>query len=339
MKLLKILLALSLISNANAIESLGYFEGYPTIDTKELSDLSIQDYVNFNEEKCIRNSAEKKYIDVLISTGKVKEVLILGPSTVKSELKEASIKGTIVNFKIQGTQEYKKYNVPVLVQVRKIQSEARPISAAFIGLFTLGILPILSPKEFAQHTVGCSDITAANFVYDANNKRETNVIENIPAESYESKFVIKGLGKEFQSDPSDVYFSIFNANDPFDLEDTLTKRDVKEVKEVIISCISCVNSNAEYKLTANFEELKQALVKRLKDQELAEKRKEIEIENKQKEAAAKYQREKEAKEQLVKNLKEKEQSTKILKAKERCVALGYPTGSDKLNKCVLQLLE
>jgi hypothetical protein len=271
-------------------------------------------------------------------------------SKVNAELKEVTLKNGVINFKLEGTQSYTKYNVPVLLKVTRIASEARPISTTLAGLFTLGLYPILSPKDFAQSVVGCSDITAVNFVYDADNKKTTNTIEKIPVETYESRFLIKGFEKESEFDSSDIFFSIYSKDDPFDLKDIIIKKEVKNVREIIISCLSCTNSEAEFKLAANFEELKQSTIKNIKDEEIATKKKEIEIENKRKEAAAKYQKakeevaqkalkDKEAKEQLTRDLREKEQSAKILKAKEKCIALGYPSGSDKLNKCVLQLLE
>jgi hypothetical protein len=265
-------------------------------------------------------------------------------------LKEINLKNSVINFKHEGMQSYTKYNVPILLKVTRIASEATPISSSLGALFTLGLWPILSPKDFAQSAIGCSDITAVNFVYDANNKKTTNVVENIPVETYESRFLIKGFEKESEFDSNDVFFSTYSSSDTYDLRDILLKRNVKNLREISVLCLSCTNPEAEFKLVSNFEELKQSAIKNIKNEEVAAEKQRVEYEISNRKSAAKFKKEreevaqkalkdKEAKEQLTRDLKEKEQSAKILKAKEKCIALGYPTGSDKLNKCVLQLLE
>jgi hypothetical protein len=341
MKLITIFLILFMFP-VYAIESFDYFYGYPLLRSDEAIDLKKSDYVNQNEERCPNVQAKQTYYDVFIETGKTKEVL-LDSSKVLTKLKEVDLINGILNFKFESKKQYRKYEVPILVKVQKISNEAMPISSAFMGLFTLGLYPILNPKEFAQRTIGCNDNNSVDFVYDANNKKETISTIEMPFDAPENDLVIRGLEQEEK-------FITTYSDHSYDLTNSILQNDIKNITEIRIFCKSCIEPDTEYKLAYNFEEFKEKMLKKIKADEIAaieeqkkyeRKRKEDEIkyQKQREEAANKILKEKEAKDQLAKDLKAREQKDKISQAKQKCSDLGFSPSTDKHGNCVLELIK
>ena len=336
------LLIFLLVADAYAIESFDSFYGYPLLSLDEAKDFNKSDYVNVNEERCPNVNAKKNYYDVFIKTEKTKEVL-LDSSKVLTKLNEVDLINGILNFKFESKKQYRKYEVPILVKVQKISNEAMPISSAFMGLFTLGLYPILNPKEFAQRTIGCNDNNSVDFVYDANNKKETIATIETPFDAPENNLVIRGLEQEEK-------FITTYSDHSYDLMNSILQNDIKNITEIRIFCKSCIEPDTEYKLAYNFEEFKEKMLKKIKADEIAaieelkeyeRKRKEDEIKyQKQREAAAnKILKEKEAKDQMEKEIKDKEQNDKIARAKNKCIDLGFAGTTDKNAKCILELIK
>ena len=336
------LLIFLLVADAYAIESFDYFYGYTLLSLDEAKDFSKSDYVNVNEERCPNVNAKKNYYDVFIKTEKTKEVL-LDSSKVLTKLNEVDLINGILNFKFESKKQYRKYEVPILVKVQKISSEAMPISSVFMGLFTLGLYPILNPKEFAQRTIGCNDNNSVDFVYDANNKKETISTIEMPFDTGENNLVIKGLGQE------DKYITVYSDHS-YDLTNLVLQNEFQNLNEVGIFCLTCVEPDIEYKLAYNFKEFKEKTLKKIKADEIAaielqekseRKRKADELKfQKQREAeASRILREKETKDLMEREIKDKEQKDKIAKAKNKCTDLGFPPNTDKNAKCVLELIK
>ncbi len=333
-----LLILILFIPRVYAIESFDYFYGYPLLKSDEAIDLKKSDYVKQNEEKCPNVHAKQTYYDVFIKTEKTKEVL-LDSSKVLTSLKEVNLIDGILNFKFESKKQYRKYEVPILVKVQKISNEAMPISSAFMGLFTLGLYPILNPKEFVQRTIGCNDNNSVDFVYDANNKKETIHTIEMPFDTGENNLVIKGLGQE------DKYITVYSDHS-YDLTNLVLQNEFKNLNEISIFCLTCIEPDVEYKLAYNFNELKEKMLKKIKADEIAalEEQKKYERERKafQKEREAEANRilrDKEAKNLMERELKDKEYKDKIAKAKNKCVDLGFALNTDKNAKCVLELLK
>ena len=330
------------IPRANAIESFDYFYGHPLLGTDEVKDLKKSDYINESEERCPSVNAKQSYYDVFIKTGKTREVL-LGSSVVLTKLKGVSLTNGILDFQFESKKQYRKYEVPILVKVQKISNEAMPISSAFMGLFTLGLYPILNPKEFAQRTIGCNDNNSVDFVYDANNKKETTYTIDMPFDIGENNLIVKGLGQE------DTNITVYSDHS-YDLTSLILQNEVKNLNEIIIFCVTCVESGNEYKLTYNFDEFKKITLKKIKADEIAALEEQEKYERKRKADELKFQkdreaeanrilREKEAKNLMEREIKDKEHRDKIAKVKNKCVDLGFALNTDKNAKCVLELLK
>jgi hypothetical protein len=326
------------IPQVYAIESFDYFYGYPLLRSDEEIDLKKSDYVNQNEERCPNVQAKQTYYDVFIETGKTKEVL-LDSSKVLTKLNKVDLINGILNFKFESKKQYRKYEVPILVKVQKISNEAKPISSAFMGLFTLGLYPILNPKEFAQRTIGCNDINSVDFVYDASNKKETSSTIEMLFDTDQNNLVIKGLGQE------DQFITVYSDHS-YDLTNLVLQNEFKNLNTISIFCATCVEPDIEYKLSYNFDEFKEKMLKKIKADEIAalEEQKKFERERKafqrEREAEAnKILREKEAKNLMEREIKDKEHKDKIANAKNKCVDLGFALNTDKNAKCVLELLK
>jgi len=330
------------MSRVYAIESFDYFYGYPLLRSDEAIDLKKSDYVNQNEERCPNVQAKQTYYDVFIKTGKTKEVL-LDPSKVLTKLNEIDLIDGILNFKFESKKQYRKYEVPILVKVQKISNEAMPISSAFMGLFTLGLYPILNPKEFAQRTIGCNDNNSVDFVYDANNKKETISTIEMPFDTGENNLVIKGLGKE------DEFITVYSDHS-YDLTNLVLQNEFKNLNTISIFCLTCIEPDIEYKLSYNFDEFKEKMLKKIKADEIAalqeqkkwedyHERERKAFQKKREAEANRLLREKEAKNLMEREIKDKEHKDKIAKAKNKCVDLGFALNTDKNAKCVLELLK
>ena len=341
MKLITIFLILFMLP-VYAIESFDSFYGYPLLSLDEAKDFNKSDYVNVNEERCPNVNAKKNYYDVFIKTEKTKEVL-LDSSKVLTKLSEVDLINGILNFKFESKKQYRKYEVPILVKVQKISSEAMPISSAFMGLFTLGLYPILNPKEFAQRTIGCNDNNSVDFVYDANNKKETISTIEMPFDAPENNLVIRGLEQEEK-------FITTYSDHSYDLTNSVLQNEIKNITEIRIFCLTCIEPDIEYKLAYNFNELKEKMLKKIKADEIAaielqenyeRKRKADELKfQKQREAEAiRISREKEAKDLMEREIKDKEQKDKIARAKNKCIDLGFAGNTDKNLKCILELIK
>jgi hypothetical protein len=197
----------------------------------------------------------------------------------------------------------------------------------------------LNPKEFAQRTIGCNDNNSVDFVYDANNKKETIHTIEMPFDTGENNLVIKGLGQE------DKYITVYSDHS-YDLTNLVLQNEFKNLNEVSIFCLTCIEPDIEYKLAYNFNELKGKMLKKIKADEIAalEEQKKYERERKafQKEREAEANRilrEKEAKNLIEREMKDKEQKDRIAKAKNKCTDLGFPPNTDKNAKCVLELIK
>lgn len=344
------------ISSANAIEYHDYFEGYVNLDIKEQNGFSMEEYININEAKCIRTNESKNYSSFFVETSKTKEVFISDSKIYDANLLNLSVNNNVLIFKFGALQKYRKFEVPVLVQVRKENREASPIAGVLAGIFTLGLYPILSPKEFAQRSLGCSDIESASFVYDTANKKSTDVTQSRPTNSFSSEVEIIGFQKD-PSEPIKILEQFYGEGAEVDLRNLILENDVKNLNEITVRCLSCTNPSAEHKIDYNFQAAKLVLLKQIRDEEKvqeaaersrlkqisddekAQKKAELEYKRKSKEIADKYEKDKQIELQDVKSQREKERNEKISKVKQKCEELGFVKATDKFSRCVLQLLE